>query len=365
MKKLSILNSPDGQIDIKEKITVKSIIEEDDEIVHIELEPEKEEKEEEIKELARFGAESLAYGIEDYIGSPDANLWAQMKTNLPHIGGHGNGGISCLGCFANGGSRGNPNYNFFRKWEFTTGGKIDFKSTANGVESCQIPPEGGIVFFEIKGNQATLTIKRESTVLQIYREVFSVNDEQRVSGTDSYYYFVRNLGKEIEVPFKHKNAVGNSFAFSISDEILDEIKKEKEKWEALGYLQKDDLTSDNERLVRHDIPKSWVENYSSDDIDKIVRYQIRRNNRDIKKLVDEFKKKKAKEEGKELEEAFLDDEIIKQEIKTAKADIKELDDKLNDEKNRKGWETEELLRKQKNEIEKWLAENGEQKIDKV
>src|SRR3954469_11018227 len=73
----------------------------------------------------------------------------------------GEGGNTCLGCLCGGGSHGNPNYNFNRTYNFTSGGTLELKTRGSGLKTCQIPDQGGKVIFEAHGNSATITLEYE------------------------------------------------------------------------------------------------------------------------------------------------------------------------------------------------------------
>jgi hypothetical protein len=100
------------------------------------------------------------YSNVDYIGSPDANIWNDLRSQTKHSKHEGSSPFNnlCLGCLCNGGSRGNSNYSFKDTYNFSSGGKLYLKTKGNGQQMCQIPAEGGKVIFEARGNSATLIL---------------------------------------------------------------------------------------------------------------------------------------------------------------------------------------------------------------
>jgi hypothetical protein len=99
------------------------------------------------------------YGNDDFIGSPDNNIWETLNraNNNVHPG-TSPFNNNCLGCLCGGGSHGDPNYNFERIYNFTSGGKLVLKTKGSGLKECTIPPEGGKVIFSAKGDSAKITL---------------------------------------------------------------------------------------------------------------------------------------------------------------------------------------------------------------
>jgi hypothetical protein len=54
----------------------------------------------------------------------------------------------CLGCLCSGGAHGkDADYGFEFTFNLTTGGRIDLKTAGNGLQSCEVPEEGGKLTF--------------------------------------------------------------------------------------------------------------------------------------------------------------------------------------------------------------------------
>ncbi|KLL04969.1 MAG: hypothetical protein MRERV_8c056 [Mycoplasmataceae bacterium RV_VA103A] len=105
------------------------------------------------------------YSNQDYIGSPDSNIWEELNraNNNCHVSSSPFPN-NCLGCLCGGGSHGNANYSFSRTYNFSSGGRVYLKTRGSGEQMITIPEGGGTIIFEAHGNTATLTLEKTETV---------------------------------------------------------------------------------------------------------------------------------------------------------------------------------------------------------
>jgi len=92
---------------------------------------------------------------------------------------------------------------------------------------------------------------------------FTGQNQNIKSDADSFYYFIANLGREVQIPIRHmfNNNLGNLF-FALSDDILDEIIAEKVKWVNLGYTSEPDYFPQQNIMSPGDlnqVTKQWVD----------------------------------------------------------------------------------------------------------
>lgn len=127
-----------------------------------------------LEELLSADMTNADYGIADFLGSPDANLWAEMPHC--HVTSYGSGGKSCLGCLCGGGSHGDPNYNYEKVMEFSSGGTLVLKTRGSGEQSCTVPDGGGKVVFWAKGNQGGISL--ETTTPDTKNMKFNFKEER-------------------------------------------------------------------------------------------------------------------------------------------------------------------------------------------
>ncbi|CAG8456794.1 27247_t:CDS:2 [Gigaspora margarita] len=95
--------------------------------------------------------------VNDFLKKHELN----RANNNVHTASMGAGGNNCLGCLCGGGSHGNPNYNFSRTYNFTSGGTLELKTRGSELQVCTIPAQGGKVVFEAHGNSAEITLEYE------------------------------------------------------------------------------------------------------------------------------------------------------------------------------------------------------------
>lgn len=110
--------------------------------------------------LMKADMSSADYGVSDYIGASGA-LWDELnsKNNNCHPGSVPGGMGNCLGCLCGGGSHGDPNYRFFREYDFTVGGTLLLKTRGSGLQQCTIPEGGGKVVFKAEGNSGEIVLR--------------------------------------------------------------------------------------------------------------------------------------------------------------------------------------------------------------
>jgi hypothetical protein len=67
---------------------------------------------------------------------------------MPHVHhrAEGAGGVSCLGCLTGGGHE-HGGGDFEKEMNFTSGGTLLLKTRNSGLQTCQVPPQGGKVVF--------------------------------------------------------------------------------------------------------------------------------------------------------------------------------------------------------------------------
>jgi len=211
-------------------------------------------KRELVEELIKFDITNADYNNVDYIGSPDDNIWQELNraNNDVHTG-TSPFNNNCLGCLCGGGSHGNPNYNFERVYNFTSGGKLVLKTRGSGVQECQIPTKGGTVTFKAVGNTATLTLKyekitRESYFVEKKTKTQEIDQEQLDNEIDGEIENLEGEKEDEEEIEKESGAggVGDGLEKERERENEDEDEKETETEQEEETEQEDEKEKETE-----------------------------------------------------------------------------------------------------------------------
>ena len=193
------------------------------------------EKREKVKEdLIKCDTFILQYGNADYIGSPDSELWNQMRSQLEPTGSphHGNNPIPnlCLGCLCGGGSHGDNSYNFNKLMNLTTGGTIHLKTKGDGLKTCPIPSQGGQVTFWAQGNSGGIRLEYEKVSWETKIKK-NPNDIKNEIDQDQLENEVED---ELEEEFEEEN----------ENEMKEQLGKEREK--EAEVEQEEEVEQENE-----------------------------------------------------------------------------------------------------------------------
>ncbi|WNE40731.1 MAG: hypothetical protein mread185_000188 [Mycoplasmataceae bacterium] len=210
----------------------------------------KETKEQVKEELMTADIKDADYNNDDYIGSPDDNIWQELNraNNNVHTG-TSPFNNNCLGCLCNGGSHGKPDYNFERIYHFASGGKLVLKTRGSGIQECQIPDKGGKVVFKATGNTAKLTLEYE----KITRESYFVETKTKTQEIDQEQ-LENEIAKEIEnienETLNENELEKESGADGIGDGLEKEREREKEFEQETETEQEKEQGVENEKRIR-------------------------------------------------------------------------------------------------------------------
>lgn len=109
----------------------------------------------------------------NYIGSPDSNIWTELDQNIVsnrHITTSPFNNF-CLGCLCSNGDS--------RTFQFSSGGKLVLETPESGMQVIHIPPQGGVVKFEVRGNRVILSLRDEKVEQVNSNETILFDEENK------------------------------------------------------------------------------------------------------------------------------------------------------------------------------------------
>ncbi|RHZ35830.1 protein kinase [endosymbiont GvMRE of Glomus versiforme] len=89
---------------------------------------------------------------------------------------------------------------------------------------------------------------------------FAENSENKCSdfeNGEAFFYFMSKLNQSVQIPIRSTRLDEQKLIYWVlSDEIIEEIKSEKNKWDKLGYIEEKDLIWENKEKVEK---KNWTD----------------------------------------------------------------------------------------------------------
>ncbi|RHZ35955.1 protein kinase [endosymbiont GvMRE of Glomus versiforme] len=104
-------------------------------------------------------------------------------------------------------------------------------------------------------------IKFSNSVLNnLHFSRFAENAEnQYLPEAEAFFYFISKLGQRVQIPLQRTHLDEQGFIYWVlSDEVMEEIKSEKEKWYGSGYSDVTDYSQENKLLVEKWRDKSFT-----------------------------------------------------------------------------------------------------------
>ncbi|KLL03574.1 MAG: hypothetical protein MRECE_13c053, partial [Mycoplasmataceae bacterium CE_OT135] len=89
---------------------------------------------------------------------------------------------------------------------------------------------------------------------------FAENDSwQNSPDAEAFFYFVNKLNQPIQIPLRGTCLDEQGFIYWVlSDEVIEEIREEKNKWDTLSYTEEKDLIPESKSLVEKGINKAQI-----------------------------------------------------------------------------------------------------------